>query len=310
MSGEEWFDDLPVLARMSPEAAADKLREVGEDDGVPGPGETDEDDAVSFGLFHGYWPARERPWQHSAHAFGYIAPGPAGGTTLPIRHAGAVPPDVSLRGARVKITLDRLRVAAYPGGGTHRILFDFAAQNQAAEGVEHLHFNAAYRVREGEHAAVLGDPIFVGLRVGPEGLAFRCYTVNVKNDQDEALLGFLDGDVFKAGLRLASGFQPALAPLSATAVGLTRAIAGRHRNVPVQDFSLGLDFSAVSTRARLSEGSYLAVQVPEADHAAWDWGRWAYRPDSGHVIDAGDPSRLLPYNYLVFGISRCEPEPA
>ena len=70
----------------------------------------------------------------------------------------------------------------------------FAAQNQAAEGVEHLHFNAAYRVREGEHAAVLGDPIFVGLRVGPEGLAFRCFTVNVKNDQDEAFLGFLDGE--------------------------------------------------------------------------------------------------------------------
>jgi hypothetical protein len=34
--------------------------------------------------------------------------------------------------------------------------------------------------------------------------------------------------------------------------------------VPVQDFYLGLDFSAIATRARLALGSYLAVQVPEA----------------------------------------------
>ena len=43
-----------------------------------------------------------------------------------------------------------------------------------------------------------------GLTVGPEGLAFRCYTVNVKNDQDEALLGFLESDTFRAGLRLSN----------------------------------------------------------------------------------------------------------
>ena len=120
--------------------------------------------------------------------------------------------DASLKNARIKITLDRLRVASYPGGGLHRVLFDFYAQNQVPGGAEDLHFNATFRVREGEHAAVVGFPIFIGLNVGTEGVAFRCYTVNVANEEDERLLGFLESDTFKSGLRLATTAQPAIAP--------------------------------------------------------------------------------------------------
>jgi hypothetical protein len=74
-------------------------------------------------------------------------------------------------------------VAAYPGGGTHHILFDFHAQNQVPGQVEDLHFNAIYRVREGERAGMIGYPIFVGLNVGAQGVAFRCLSVNVKNER-------------------------------------------------------------------------------------------------------------------------------
>jgi hypothetical protein len=116
----------------------------------------------------------------------------------------AIPADASLKGARLKITLDRLRIMEYPGGSTHHVLFDFHAQNQVAGDVEHLHFNATFHGREGEHAALVGFPLFLGLQVGQEGVAFKCFTVNVKNDQDEKLLGFLDSDTFKAGLRLAT----------------------------------------------------------------------------------------------------------
>jgi hypothetical protein len=52
---------------------------------------------------------------------------------------------------------------------------------------------------------------------------------------------------------------------------VTKAIARRHRNVPVQEFYLGLDFGSTATGARLAEGSYLAVQVPEAVQTVWDW---------------------------------------
>jgi hypothetical protein len=190
------------------------------------------------------------------------------------------------------------------GSGTHRILFDFYAQNQVSSGIEHLHFNATYRVRENEEAAIIGYPIFVGLNVGIEGVVFRCLTVNVKNEDDEALLGFLESDVFKSGLMLATTAQPAIAPLSSMAIALTKSIARRHKNVPVQEFYIGLDFTKIAFRARLNEGSYIAVQIPEAFERVWDWDEWVYHPKSGQVVSRDDEAKLIPYNYLVFSVSR------
>ncbi|MDA2912520.1 hypothetical protein MYX77_00920 [Acidobacteriia bacterium AH_259_A11_L15] len=309
MTASTWFDDLPVVGKWPPARAAAKLRELGEDDAAAtleaaqrelrrGP--------ETFGWLERLWPFGDKPWRHTAHAFGYIAPSRPSGGPLLIQHAGNIPPDPVLKSSRIRITLDRFRVATYPGGGTHRVLFDFYAQNQVGKNIEHLHFNATYRVREGEQAAIIGYPIFLGLNVGVEGVAFKCFTVNVKNDEDEAFLGFLESDVFKAGLRLASTVQPAIAPLSQMALGLTKSIAVRHRNVPVQDFYMGLDFSTIPTRARLAEGAYLAVQIPETLETVWDWSEWLYNPASGQVVNKDDNKRLIPYNYVVFSVSRYE----
>lgn len=304
MSTSDWFDDLPVLGKLSPTEAAGKLREVGEDAAAEALEMPPRAMTRSFGVRE-LWPFKDKPWQHTAHAFGYLAPAPPGDTPLTIRHAGNIAADESLRNARLKITLDRLRVADYPGGGTHRILFDFYAQNQVAGGnVEHLHFNATYRVRAGERAGIAGYPIFVGLNVGTEGVALKCFTVNVRNEHDEAFLAALDSDVFKAGLKLATTLQPAIAPLSGMAVALTRSIAKRNRNVPVQDFHLGLDFTNIAMGARLAEGSYLAVQIPEKLQSVWDWDDWVYHPTKGQVVGKDDPTQLIPYNYVVFGVSR------
>jgi hypothetical protein len=309
MKPPSFFDDLPVLGNLAPAEAADKLRELGDIAAAEAL-----DDASDAGAPHtfgpqrkqSWWPFADKPWQHTAHAFGYLAPAPPGAEALPIRHAGNIEPDLSLKNTRVKITLDRLRVAAYPGGGTHRVLFDFYAQNQLPGDVEHVHFNATYRAREGEQVAVINYPLFVGLNVGAEGLSFGCFTVNVKNDDDEAFLGFLESDVFKAGLKLAAAAQPAIAPLSSMALGLTRAIATRNRNVAVQDFYMGLDFGRVPTGARLAEGAYLAVQIPEKLVTVWSWDDWVYSPNHGQVVSRADPTKLIPYNYVVFGVHRHE----
>src|SRR5437763_122727 len=138
MSASRWFDDLPVLGKLPPEEAAAKLREVGENitalalESTPkgvvrGPS--------TYGV-RGLWPFQDKPWQYTAHAFGYLAPAPPGNQPLPIQHAGNIAADQTLKNSRIKITLDRLRVAGYPGGGTHRILFDFYAQNQLPGNVE------------------------------------------------------------------------------------------------------------------------------------------------------------------------------
>lgn len=309
VTSNTWFDDVPVLGALAPDKALAKLRELGEEE-FAGQVENElRDTLMLVDAFGSIRLRRERAFQHTGHAFGYIEPKSGGNPkVLPIQHAGSIQADENLKNNRIKITLDRLRITDYPGGGTHLILFDFYARNQVSSQVEDLHFNATYSVREGEHAAVIGYPIFVGLNVGSEGIKFGCFTVNVKNDNDKSLVSFLDSDVFKAGLQLVSTIQPAIAPLSGMALGLTKAIATRRKNVPVQDIRMGLDFSNVLTRAHLAEGSYVAVQIPEKPEAAWDWTEWFYNPKLGQIVSAIDQKRLIPYNYIVFGVSRYEGE--
>ncbi len=309
MASTAWFDDLAVIGKMPPNKAAAKLREMGDARAADALAAKPEASAETYKGPLRSWPFQDKAWQHTAHAFGYLAPLSPGATSpQPIQHAGNLAPDASLKKARIKVTLDGLRVKEYPGGGMHRVLFDFYAQNQVAGNLEHLHFNSTYRIQQGERAAIIGYPIFVGLNVGADGVAFKCFTVNVKNDQDEAFLGFLESDVFKSGLRLAQTLQPAIAPLSEIAVGLTKSIAARNQNVPVQDFYMGLDFGTIATRARLAEGSYIAVQIPEKLVTVWDWRDWVYSPSNGMIVNKADATQLIPYNYVVFSISRYEGE--
>ena len=305
-----WFDDIPVIGKLPPEQAIEKLREVGEDDVADMLEMTQEAETKSFrgtgaGL-RGWLHLQDRPWEHTAHTFGYLAPYVHGNDALPILPIGSVAADTSLKHSRIKITLSRLCVAAYPGGGTHRVLLHFFAQNQLPHSKEDVHFNATYRVREGEHAGINGYPIFIGLNVGDEGLSFRCRTINVTNDQDEEFLNILESPVFKGGLQLVTTAQPAIAPLASIAYGLAQNIAKRNRNVSVQDFDLGLDFSMIAMNGRLAEGSYLAVQIPENQQVRWNWQDWVFDPGMGQVVKRSDHQQLIPFNYLIFSISRYE----
>lgn len=300
-----WLARLPLIDSLPPAEAAAKLREVGEDNLADAVDAAPQAAPETYGVLSRVGIGRDRAWLHTAHAVGFLAPaaGQESGV-LPIRHAADIAPDYGLKGGRVKITLDGLRVADYPGRGMHRILFDFAARNQTDRGAEQLHFNATCRAAEGEQAAILGRPVFTGLQVGGEGIFLQLATVNVANEGDEKLLAFLDSDVFKGGLQLLTTAQPALAPFSAVAVGLTQAIAARNRNVAVQAVDLGLDFSQVAPRPRLAEGSYIAVQIPETITTVWDWQDWAYDPAVGRLVSTVDPGLLIPYNYLVVSVSR------
>jgi hypothetical protein len=296
--------DLPVLGAMPRAAAASKLREIGEDQAAEALERAAPPPAKMGGA--DWWPFGDKAWQHTAHAIGFL---PAGGRgTQSIIGVGEAEADASLKNTRINVTLNALRVADYPGGGTHRVLFDFYARNQVPSVSEDLHFNSAYRAREGERAAVRGYPIFVGLGVGAVGVAFHFHTVNVKNDADETFLDFLEGDAFKAGLKLATTAQPAIAPLTGMALALTKSIAQRNRNVSVQDCYLGLDFAGTTMGARLAVGDYIAVQIPEKLRLVWDWQDWVYEPRAGIIVSLADPNVLIPYNYVVFGVSRYEDE--
>ena len=322
MSASTWFDDLPVIGYMSPAEAATKLREVGDNESAAALEAAQEAMDIlsavrqeSSPVLEKYpsgtaarqskwWPLLDKPWRYTAHTFGYLAPAPLDNDQLPILPIDKISADSRLKDSRVKITLDHLRVASYPGRGIHHVLLHFAAQNQAANGAESVHFNATYRVLEGQRAAVRGYPVFTGLHVGREGFTFKCRTINVKNEQDEQILEFLESDVFKAGLKLLNIAHPVVAPFSEMAYGLAKGVARHNRNIAVQDIDLSLDFGSNPIGVRLAEGEYLAIQTPEKQELVWDWDDWIYDRASGQVVNKANRRQLIPYNYLVFGISR------
>ncbi|MDG6991239.1 MAG: hypothetical protein JRM99_07460, partial [Nitrososphaerota archaeon] len=139
-------------------------------------------------------------WIQTSHEFGFIPPlSTTASDAFEVTNAADATPDIGLIGSKVKISLGRLNAFSYPGSGNHQVLLQFSAQNQLAKGAQQLQFVQTYRISQGGQAGVEGYPIFVGLRVGSEGLSFKCATVNIKNEDDERLLSFLDSDAFKAG---------------------------------------------------------------------------------------------------------------
>jgi len=300
----------PVIGKMTVTQAATKLRELGD---VPALQMLDEAiasgrGAITLESFHWPWahPTPPPAYAWTGHAFGFLPCSPPDVQSIDIKHAGNMPPDVSLKNQRVNVRLARLRVADYPGGGVHRVLFDFYAQNQLPGGQEHLHFCSTFRVQEGQQAAVIGHPIFVGINVGSQGLAFGCKTVNISNDDDEKFLSFLGSDVLKAGLKLIQTAQPAIGPLSQVMLGLATGIGQRNKNVPVQEFFMGLDFARNPMGARLAEGDYVAVQIPDTMAVGWSWQEWVYQSASGALVRRDDATKPIPYNYVVFSVTRYE----
>lgn len=242
--------------------------------------------------------APDRPWRWPAHQVGYIAAG--AGPKLPIVSAATLEPDLTLRGARIDLHLDLLRVYDYPGNSEHQVMVAFKAVNATESGDETVLFSQAYDAGEGSSAGVRGKRVFGGLSVAAQGLSFQFTTVNVQNEADEHLMSVLRSDVVSGGLGLLTAAQPALKPLAGLAKGLVTAVLRRNRNVKVQDFTLGLDFNPQGTGAALAVGSYVVAQVRNLGDV--DWSRWVYDQAREGLFDAST-GEGFPFNALVFRVT-------
>jgi hypothetical protein len=299
----------PVIGAMRSSQAAAVLADIGETEtaGLIRKAIDEQGKDVRFANLHWGWKKQPEPiYKYTSHAFGYFPRADVKAATIDITDAGNIEADGALKHSQIKITLDRLRVSEYPGTGVRTVLFDFAGQHQTADTnqTQDLHFAQHYRVAQGSGAGITGYPIFVGLRVGTEGVAFKGSTVNVNNEEDQKILKFLNADVFKKGLELISTVNPAVPIVSGFATGLIEAFAHRHDNIPVQDFFMGLDFSGIPSRAQLREGVYIAVQVPDA--AKWNWADWVFKRSNGQIVARANQAEPIPYNYVVIGVSRMD----
>lgn len=296
------FDELKVIGEYEDaDLIVNKLQHMGAPDSFEQTRGQDKGVEEILSFFNSF---KNQPWAQATHQFGYIAPREPGSIEpQAIQYPGAIAADTTLKNSRINIRLDRLRVYKYPGGGTHNIMINFAARNQVANTQEPVTFSQTYRVLEGQTAGIAGYPIFIGLNVGSQGVAFECSTINVKNETDRVILAALESPPFQSGLSLLTTAQPAIAPFTTITLGVMKALAQRNENVPVQKFYLGLDFENAAMGIRLAEGNYIAVQVES--ETTIDWSKWIYRPDLGTIVHKADNS-LLEYNYLVFRVSRYE----
>jgi hypothetical protein len=76
MYPSNWFDDQPVIGKLPPEQAAARLREIGENEAADMLEVAQDTQSKSFELRgrKSWWPFQDKPWQHTSHAFGYLAP--------------------------------------------------------------------------------------------------------------------------------------------------------------------------------------------------------------------------------------------
>lgn len=243
-----------------------------------------------------------RPWQCAGMILGFI---PRGSLAKEVQGIATVAADRSLINKRIKITLDKVYVANYPGYGEHEVLCEFNGKNQVAGETEELAFALRFVARDKSSPGIAGSPIFMGLTVSPDGISFKGKTVNVKSSGDEMVLNILDTPAFTSGLTLLHTAQPALKPLTSLATATVKAIAKRDQNAVVQQFELGLDFEGSATSARLNYGSYVVVQSDEGN--SWDWADYEWNANGMALHPKGKPQDLPHFNYMVFAVSPFSP---
>ncbi len=240
------------------------------------------------------------PYAITASQLGFIAPaGPE--KTAMVTGATVIEADQNLIGTQIKISFDAAYIYEYPGFGKHQILCEFVGKNQIKDETEALRMALRFTSTDKASASVLGVPIFLGLTVGPNGIAFEGRSVNVKSDGDEMLLEVLDTAAFKGGLSLVSSVQPGLKPLVGLVQGAVKMVAKRSSNCQVHCYNLGLDFATNSTSARLRCGSYVIAQVSQDD---WDWDDFEWDRGSGSLRrKTGHGDTPINFNYKVISVS-------
>jgi len=292
----EWFGSQPVIGEMPAAAIITKLRALGDTTSADrlAAGGARADTFADFDLLGALGLNRI---VKTTHVCGFLAED----GDRPIVPVTQVKPDPRLQQKKLKITLDGLHIARYPGGGRHDVLFDFAIQLQMNDGRPIYHYSANFQASNGETVPVANFPIFYGVQPSTEGITLGFQTVNIASSYNQGLLDFLHTDAFKAGLEVAKGFVPVLAQISSMTVGLAAWLAQQSENAKVQEFRQGLDFRAGRFGGGLAAGSFIFVQLPIEAQNEWSWDDWTVNPTLVRLVRRDD-GETLDFNHLIVGV--------
>lgn len=287
------FSSADSLGARSNSEIATYLQSIGDSDGAK---DFLNGDVAGQGMF-----GPPRAYKATGMVLGFIEPPANDEKTLPIVGVSQIVGDKGLVDKRIKITMDRFYVHEYPGSGQHDILCEFSGKNQVAGETEELRLALRFKARDGAAASLSGSPIFLGVTVGRDGIAFDGRSVNLGSKNDEQVLSTFESPAFQSGLSLLTSAQPALKPLVGLAASVVKSVATKSQNCQVHDFKLGLDFESGGTSARLRIGSYIVVQT---DEDAWDWDHYAWNRDAMSLHDKATNANLKGSNYMVFSVAR------
>lgn len=226
---------------------------------------------------------------------------------LPVRsesnrliHPGSIEAQSDLIGRQVRISMSRLYIHRYPGSGVHNIVFKFRLGTTLGD--LSPEFLIAKSASDEESLGAQNITLFDGYTVSPGGLTIDCKTVNVSNQEDQALMSMLNDPAFSKGLEFLSTAQPAMGPLVALTTGLFKFLLRRNENRIVQDFLFGLSFTSDKLALKMAEGSYVIIQIPK-DHIDFKLTDIQFEPETGQLIDLRSGNQLAA-NHIVIGVSQ------
>ncbi|MDE1713565.1 hypothetical protein PWG14_13405 (plasmid) [Chromobacterium amazonense] len=248
-------------------------------------------------------------WRHTGLVVGFLSQGDQT-SNASLVSATQLEADKELIETRIKVTLERFYVHAYPGFGKHHILCEYWGKNQVKlekgkkASSEEIRFALNVHANDKAAAGVQGQPLFLGVAVGKDGLSFEGRAVNVGSKGNENMLKALNNSAVKNGLSLMTAAQPALKPFVGLAGALVNTAMENVKNVQVHEFFLGLDFSENTTSAKLRLGSYIVVQT---DNDNWNWADYQWS-NSANLLQEKKTGNAIEANYFVLGISEFSDE--
>lgn len=294
---DNWFGDVPCLGEWDVAKIVQYLRDV--DDGELAEDVQNQSRSTEVFARPGRMTSLFNRFVRTTSVCGFLPASAAGGMS-PV---SLVPGDPDLVGRRLRVSLESLHVARYPGRGAHKLLFDFAMQPEAAgRSANVYHYNAKFEARDSETVPVRGFPIYLDVPVSEHGLTFGFQTINVSSSIDESLFDFLGSSEFKRGLSLLSEATPVLGQLSQMGAGMAKWVLRQNRNVKVQEFRQGLGVHGGRLRGGLAAGYYAVAQIPIEFVNEWNWPDWSLSPNTMTLTRPDADAMPLDFNHMVFGV--------
>jgi hypothetical protein len=297
MADAGWFDGIALLGDLPANEYDDYLRRI-DDPSAEDAGDGQHERAITFSR-------KRQPFSYTGSQVGHIQAGQD--RYLRIVDPRDIEPDRTLAGQRVTVQLTQALVVRYPGRGTHEILLHFDAGDRGMKD-ERMQFGSTVRSADASTPALVGQVLFSGLLVAPDGLSIRLRTINVRSEDDAKLLAVLQSDVFRAGLDVAASVGPAIGLLSQTLGSIATYFATRASNMPVQDglLAIGLQRDLVDA-PKLRLGSYVLAQAPSTvGGRLWSWADYVYDRERGVIVESRNRDAAISYNYIALGIGRTE----